>query len=186
MATRIKSEVPLEKRVYENLRKHVDNRYDLLKREVKAAINEKFDELEEQVEEVKDDLDGDIIVLNSKIVSLESLLNGIKSEVEDLNRKANSKPPKIKRFYTPQQKENFRRIETAASMGSRLARIVINEEKYMPDPPKHMNKWDERENAKLESNLIHLVEIAAAAHQRKKSAIMFRIFKILKEAGVQI
>jgi hypothetical protein len=49
-----------------------------------------------------------------------------------------------------------------------------------------MYRWDSDEDERLERNLMNLIEAAARAHQRKKSAIMFRIAKLLKDAGVEL
>jgi prophage DNA circulation protein len=185
-----KEEVPLEKRVYENLRKHIDNRYALMKKEFGAMLGELKEELESIIDETDgnvEDLLHDVDGLEKKTTSLESILHGIKSTTQDLhNNKFASFPPKGN-DYTPQQRYTLNRIKAASDAGKTkfLADSVVAEE-YFQQPKRHMHHWDSTEDERLERALMNLVDSASRAHLRKKSAIMFRIAKLLKDAGVEL
>jgi prophage DNA circulation protein len=151
-------------------------------------------ELKEELESIIDETDGnvedllhDVGGLKKKTTSLESILHGIKSTTQDLhNNKFASFPPKGN-DYTPQQRYTLNRIKAASDAGKTkfLADSVVAEE-YFQQPKRHMHHWDSTEDERLERALMNLVDSASRAHLRKKSAIMFRIAKLLKDAGVEL
>ena len=102
------------------------------------------------------------------------------------NNRFTSFPPPDK-SYSPEHMRVLQRIKAASDKGTTkyLADSVVAEE-YFQQPKRHMYHWNSDEDAKLERNLIGLVEAAARVHERKKSAIMFRIAKLLKDAGVEL
>lgn len=185
-----KEEVPLEKRVYENLRKHIDNRYALMKKEFGAMLGELKEELESSIYETDgnvEDLLHDVGGLKKKTTSLESILHGVKVTVEEMhNNRFTSFPPPDK-SYSPDHMRVLQRIKAASDKGTTkyLADSVVAEE-YFQQPKRHMHHWDSTEDERLERALMNLVDNASRAHQRKKSAIMFRIAKLLKDAGVEL
>ena len=179
-----------EEKLYKALRGQIDKRYFLIKRLVEATVGELKESIDERLEEIESDISDDVDSLDSRVDSLESLksiVNGVKVTVEEMhNNRFTSFPPPDK-SYSPDHMRVLQRIKAASDKGTTkyLADSVVAEE-YFQQPKRHMYRWDSDEDAKLERNLIGLVEAAARAHQRKKSAIMFRIAKLLKDAGVEL
>ena len=65
-----------------------------------------------------------------------------------------------------------------------LSREIL-QEKYYINPERHQHLWSESEDELLERNLMGLINAASLKHKRHTSAIMFRISRLLRDAGLE-
>lgn len=197
-----KKEVPLEKRVYDNL---------------KQKVGYWFEEIQDQLNDLESDLlsNGErtdfnreeIVKLKKRVAWLESVSppaaatqRMVYSRLTDRLDKLEKELAKhvveavcsrnslsIPKHINPQHREAYNQIKAASDAGRTkyLADAAVAEE-YFANPVNHMARWTSDEDERLERGLISLVEQAARVHKRKKSAIMFRIAYLLKNAGVEL
>jgi hypothetical protein len=175
--SRIKQEVPLEKQVYKNLKKHVDNRLDLLKKEMYAAIEESRERAEEKAEELQDsinDAEEALTILDNKLHQMEI-------------QKAKDAFTTVKfKTWQSQQESSWRAAVRNYRDNNKIhnvAALVISEETFMT-PVNHGKSWTEEDDTKVDVELHRFLFHIAAIMKRRPSALAFRIVKHLNDMGI--